>query len=188
MPFYHNNFTDIIICKGLPGSGKTTWAKQFCEDHTDYVRVNRDELRAMRGLYWIPGDEAMITKWEQSCIREAVLYGKNVIIDATNFNKRFLNDLKYVIVDAFYKRRREEIFNSIKSFKFFEAYKAAFKQLYFTEQFFDLPLEVCIERDRARDGVPGKRMVGEKVIRGFHKKYFEKHYESIYNKSENICS
>jgi hypothetical protein len=33
----------LIITRGLPGSGKTTWARQ----QVRFVRVNRDDLREM---------------------------------------------------------------------------------------------------------------------------------------------
>jgi predicted kinase len=39
---------NVIICKGLPGSGKSTWAKKLIDDHPgQYKRINKDDLRAM---------------------------------------------------------------------------------------------------------------------------------------------
>ena len=35
---------EIILLKGLPASGKSTWAKDFVEHHVEYVRVNKDGL------------------------------------------------------------------------------------------------------------------------------------------------
>jgi len=39
----------LIITKGLPGSGKTTWATAYVLDHPagSEVRINRDSLRQM---------------------------------------------------------------------------------------------------------------------------------------------
>lgn len=35
--------------RGIQGSGKTTWAKNYCNEHPNSIRVNRDDLRAMMG-------------------------------------------------------------------------------------------------------------------------------------------
>lgn len=45
--------TTLTITKGLPGSGKTSWARQ-----QPGWRVNRDTLRAMLAPMWKHGDEA----------------------------------------------------------------------------------------------------------------------------------
>lgn len=37
----------IILCRGIQGSGKTTWAKQYCKEHPNSIRVNRDDIRAI---------------------------------------------------------------------------------------------------------------------------------------------
>ena len=37
----------IILCRGIQGSGKTTWAKQYCKEHPNTIRVNRDDIRQM---------------------------------------------------------------------------------------------------------------------------------------------
>lgn len=29
----------IILCRGIQGSGKTTWAKQYCKGHPNTIRV-----------------------------------------------------------------------------------------------------------------------------------------------------
>lgn len=34
----------IILCRGIQGSGKTTWAKQYCKEHPNSIRVNRDDI------------------------------------------------------------------------------------------------------------------------------------------------
>tara|TARA_R110000737_G_scaffold332805_1_gene349940 strand:+ start:740 stop:1591 length:852 start_codon:yes stop_codon:yes gene_type:complete len=77
----------VVFTVGLPASGKSTWAKAFCEKNQDWIRVSRDDLRNMRGKYWIYKQETLITKFENSCIVEALRDNKNVIIDATNLCK-----------------------------------------------------------------------------------------------------
>lgn len=45
----------LIICRGIQGSGKSTWAKQWChEDPEHRVRFNNDDIRNMLGDYWGP--------------------------------------------------------------------------------------------------------------------------------------
>lgn len=42
----------IILCRGIQGSGKTTWAKQWTlEDPEHRVRFNNDDIRNMLGKY-----------------------------------------------------------------------------------------------------------------------------------------
>ncbi len=78
----------IIILKGLPASGKTTFAKEFCEKNIDYIRVNRDDLRNMCGKYWVPQREDYITQLERFSVETALEEGYNIILDATNFNPK----------------------------------------------------------------------------------------------------
>ena len=76
----------IIFTKGIQGSGKSTWAKEFCVKNTDWVRVNRDDIRNMRGQYWLPKDEDLVSAMELDLIVEALLHNKNVIVDSMNLN------------------------------------------------------------------------------------------------------
>lgn len=42
----------IIICRGIPASGKSTWAKQWVlEDPEHRIRINQDDIRNMLGKY-----------------------------------------------------------------------------------------------------------------------------------------
>ena len=51
----------IILCRGIQGSGKTTWAKQWVlEDPEHRVRFNNDDIRNMLGKYWVPSREGLI--------------------------------------------------------------------------------------------------------------------------------
>ncbi len=131
----------VLILKGLPGSGKSTWAKEYCEKHTDWVRINRDDLRNMRGLYWLPKDEDLISQWEKTAIAEALAYEKNVIVDATNLNPKYLNNLRHMIY-------QENPSHTIE------------------EKVFDVSPEECIKRDLKRPN-----SVGADVIWGMYFKY-----------------
>ena len=52
----------ILILRGLQGSGKTTFAKEWVnKDPESRVRFNRDDIRNMLGKYWVPKRESLIT-------------------------------------------------------------------------------------------------------------------------------
>lgn len=132
----------VIFTQGLPACGKSTWAKQFIEKNPTFVRVCRDDLRRMRGKYWFPSQEDMITMWENGCIIEALRKGHNVIVDATNLNPKFLEDKQKFISDIF-----PEIKFEIQDFK-------------------EVALDECIRRDKLRED-----SVGEKVIQDMYSRY-----------------
>ncbi|GAA2577776.1 AAA family ATPase [Microbacterium binotii] len=85
----------IHLTRGLPGSGKSTYAKQWVQEDPEHrVRVNRDDIRAM--LYATtdkklsPEQESHVSAVEKSIARAALQDGLHVIIDATNLNPRFI--------------------------------------------------------------------------------------------------
>lgn len=122
----------IIILKGLPASGKTTWAKNFCNDNTDFIRVNRDDLRNMCGKYWVPSRENFITSLEQFTIKEALETGYNVIVDATNLNPKYS---KWIDKIALKYNCKLEV------------------------KFFDTSVEECIRRDESRENPVGEAVI-----------------------------
>jgi len=79
--------TTLTITRGLPGSGKTTWAK---EQRETSARFNRDDLRFMVfGSYVLhPEDENKITQIQQSGVRAALSIGEDVVVDDTNLNPK----------------------------------------------------------------------------------------------------
>ncbi len=132
----------IIVCRGLPGSGKSTWAREFCQKNTDYVRVCRDDLRSMRGAYWLPKDEDMITQMEDACIEAAINNGKNVVLDATNLS---MGHIAARMIQ--FAHIRPDFSSEVKDFT-------------------DVPFWTCIERDAKRP-----EPVGYKVIRDMYDKW-----------------
>lgn len=144
----------VILTKGLPGSGKSYWSKKFCEENRDWVRVSRDDLRHMRGEYWIPKQEELITEWEKECVKSSLLYRKNVIIDATHLNPKYIEHWKSFIKEV------EDKINSL----------LAVKLTIFVEvkSFLDVPLETCIKNDLKR-----LHSVGKDVIVEMYNKYLK---------------
>ncbi len=83
--------TTLTITRGLPGSGKTTWAKA----QTNAVRVNRDELRRMLHGGYSGNDRAelQVTLVQRAAIAALLDRGVDVICDDTNLRGRTVREL-----------------------------------------------------------------------------------------------
>ncbi len=133
----------IILLKGLPGSGKTTWAKNWLAGHPMALRVNKDELRAMLfNSVFGKGRETLVCKVRDFVVSQALTDDHDVIIDDTNFNPQHLARI--------------------------EAIAAQHGTVVEIKDFSDVPLEVCIARDAQR-----ANPVGQRVIRQMHRQYLE---------------
>lgn len=76
-----------ILTRGIPGSGKSTWAKAWVgEDPKRRGRVNRDDIRM--SMFGLPSgvDEQLVSRVQYSMIRAIVDSGRDVVIDNTNLN------------------------------------------------------------------------------------------------------
>lgn len=84
----------IIICRGIQGSGKTTWAKQWVlEDPEHRVRFNNDDIRNMLGKYWVPSRELLVRALKVQFIATSMEMGYDIVIDNMNLNPK--DDFKY---------------------------------------------------------------------------------------------
>lgn len=131
----------IIMMKGLPGSGKSTFAKEILNQNKEtYKRINRDELRKMfDNDYNSVANEKFIRQMRDLLITSALEKGKNVIVDDTNISAKNFNRIKQLAED-FTKRTGKEIEIEIKEM--------------------ETSIEECITRDAKRE-----KPVGESVIR-----------------------
>lgn len=79
---------EVTILKGLPGSGKSTYAREQLDKNPNGVkRVNKDDLRAMLDNSNFTGkSEKFILDIRDMIILKALEEGKNVIVDDTNLN------------------------------------------------------------------------------------------------------
>lgn len=133
----------LTITRGLPGSGKTTWAREQQAVDPHLFRVNRDDLRAMLRPDWKHGDlehEDMLSTFHHAMVWQLLDDGYPVVVDDTNLSDEHLTFLLAAAVPA-----RAHVV---------------------TQDFRDVPLDVCIERDSGRPNP-----VGEQVIRRMHAKY-----------------
>lgn len=137
----------LIICRGLPASGKSTWAKQWAQEDPEHrVRINQDDIRLMLGKYWVPSREKLVEIIHHNAVAQALRHGFDVVIDNTNLNPKVLD-------------RFDELIRVCK-----KDFHIVIDKEY--RDFFDTPLSECIKRDSNRD-----LKVTEKVIRGFYDRY-----------------
>jgi predicted kinase len=82
---------EIIITRGLPGSGKSTWAKAFASLAGNVAIVERDELRLqLFGSYWTgkQEDEERVTRLQEALVRSYLTEGTRVVISDTHLPDR----------------------------------------------------------------------------------------------------
>jgi len=143
---------NVIMLKGLPGSGKTTWAKQFIEEHrlkgNIYRRVNRDELRLMN--YYTKfdkHDERYCTHLRDAIILETLRNGDNLIIDETNLKQR-------------HEYRYRELINKFIIEKQLSN-NGDYSILFDVKSFMSVPVEECIKHDLGRPNPVGEGVINK---------------------------
>lgn len=137
----------LVITKGLPASGKSTWAKQQVLDSEGTMkRVNKDSIRAMLGAKHSRANEKIVVATRDAAVTAALQAGFSVVVDDTNFAKAHVDALRKLAEDN----------------------GAVFS---INDSFLEVPLEVCIERDLRR-----LESVGRDVIYTMYINYVAKPY------------
>lgn len=138
----------VIMMRGLPGSGKSTYAKQLlAEAPGSYKRINRDDLRAMfDNEHRSKGNEKFVKQVRDLLIIKALEDGKHVIVDDTNLSASNETRVRQ-LVKEFNKAHGDAV------------------QVQVHEM--DTPLEECIARDAQRP-----HPVGAKHIREMHRQFY----------------
>lgn len=137
----------LWIPRGLPASGKTTWARDMLDGQApgSIVRLNRDDLRAMMlpAGYRTPRHDAeeRVSTVQHGPIRDLLRADVDVIVDDTNLRLRFVRKLMQLAAQA----------------------GADWK---FVDRFLEVPVSECVERDSLR-----ANPVGQAVIQGMHDKF-----------------
>lgn len=130
---------------GLPGSGKTTLARDFIKrSNRPITRVNRDDIRFMLyGSYWGKGvNEGRVTEVQHEMIKSALASGYDVFADDTNLSTQALGGLMGICMTTGATLERHDLSH--------------------------IPPWECIANDAKRD-----RQVGAKVIWDMWERYLK---------------
>lgn len=96
------NMRTIIITKGLPASGKSTYAKGLLKQEPKrWKRVNKDDIRAMLDdSVWSKENEKVVEAVQDQAIRVALNAGYDVIVDNTHLVAGSLKKLHLLASDV----------------------------------------------------------------------------------------
>jgi predicted kinase len=133
--------TRLLITRGLPASGKTTFARKL---QPRVVRVNRDDLRRMLHgeRIYAQWSEGQVTHAQRAMVEALLRAHADVIVDDTNLRNKTVREWAEMA--------------------------ARLGATFEVHDFTDVPLEECIRRDVSR---PEEDRVGEAGIRRMHARY-----------------
>ena len=86
----------VYMMQGLPGSGKSSWARNKMARNPKTLVVCRDDLRRMvRGGEYVfdPDLEPVIVEMDTAILRICLRYGFDVIMDETNISRNRRRDV-----------------------------------------------------------------------------------------------
>jgi predicted kinase len=141
---------ELLIMRGLPGSGKTTIARAWVAEQPEgRARVNRDDLRAMLhdsryipagrdGVATNPGTEVQVVAVRDAAIIALLRAGVSVVVDETALAAEVVDTLRELAVQYGAVPRVVDLRT--------------------------VPLEVCLARNAARAAAGGRHVPAD-VIR-----------------------
>ena len=134
----------VWLLSGAPGSGKPSWAKKQIKEHGG-VHCSRDEIR----FSLLKDDEDYFAHED-----EVVALWLEKVTDAINNP-----EVEDIYIDATHltEKSRAKVLKELPKGDYFV-----------TTVFFDVPLEICIERN---DNRTGRAFVPHSVIRSMHASY-----------------
>jgi len=147
----------LLYLKGIPASGKSSFAKDLLRKDSTYKRVNKDDLRSMLDdSQWSKERETVIESTRDNLILQFLLEGFNVIVDDTNIH------------DKHWTRVNELA-------EYWSQVSGGFAVV--EERFFDVPVDECLRRNAEREG---RNKVPSKVIRDMHRQLVQDTRERPY--------
>lgn len=141
----------LILLVGIPGSGKTTYAEKYIEEHTNTIHISSDRIRAeLWGDEATQGDNNEVFSLMQSRAIDALNNWQSVVYDATNITRK---DRSYIIAlcPKFVKIECHIIW---------------------------APIETCIERDASRERTVGKAVI-DKMLKRFQPVWYDEGIDEI---------
>jgi len=127
-----NNIINIKILQGIPGSGKSTWSKEYVVQNRNIMRINRDDLRNMLvNNVFTDGNENLINSAKLSLISIGIEKDRDLILDDTHCYNDYLIFLINYIRDTAKKLNKKIEIELID---------------------FDTSVDECIERNNNRVG------------------------------------
>lgn len=124
----------LLVLRGFPASGKSTYALDLISKDKSYIRVNRDSIREMLSLPFSKDTEKLVKKYRDNMIFDALKSGYNVISDDTNLSDRHINHFRHRF--------------------------GKMAEIIVKDDFMNVPLDVLLERNRKREkSVPEKVII-----------------------------
>jgi len=138
----------VILLRGLPASGKSTYAKQLVKENPGmYKRINRDDMREMLDAYkFSKSNEKFVKRLRDHLILESLRDGKHVIVDDLNLSSKNYNRVEQLL-QQYKKQTGEQVKLEVKEF--------------------EIDLQEAIERDAKR-----MRPVGRERITQLYNQFY----------------
>lgn len=141
----------LIMLVGIPGSGKSTYAKDYIKKNPDTLHLSSDKIREeLWGSESVQGDPNEVFSLMQSRAVEALKKGTDVIYDATNINRK----------------DRAHIIDICPKFAKIEA------------RIIWAPIETCIRRDAGRKRTVGKSVI-DMMLKRFQPPFYDEGFDNI---------
>lgn len=136
----------LWILRGLPASGKSTFAKDVVRLNPNWVRLERDLIRdqLFNSRELIPAREEVVTQVQFSMGEAAVKAGQNIIVSDMNLRAQYVRK--------------------------WAAFAAKHGMAWDVSKFDSISVDECVWRDSKRSGA---EHLGEEVIRGIAKRFLK---------------
>lgn len=133
----------VKICRGCPGSGKSTWALDYAQNHVNTVILNNDTIRLNLGYKnnWSPEKEKNVKKTFYERLKFNLDAGMDVIADNTYLNPKTLGHLQNYLKSNYLNVTQE-----IKDFT-------------------DVHVNECIARDKKRTDPVGYQVIWDMYVK-----------------------